>query len=83
MKIPVIRQLFQNSTPEDLEATLTVLEAFCEFRGVNEEEVNVAGEMITNICGALEVHESVKSGMVEKDALNAFGQKVMGSIDRN
>ena len=83
MKIPVIRQLFQNSTPEDLEATLTVLEAFCEFRGVTEQEIDVAGEMITNICGALEVHQSVKAGALEKDALNAFGQKVMGSIDKH
>lgn len=82
MKIPVIRQLFQNNTPEDLEATLNVLEAFCEFRGVGEEEIDVAGEMITNICGALEVHASVRSGVPERDALNAFGQKVMGSIDR-
>lgn len=82
MKIPVIRQFFQNNTAEDLEATLNVLEAFCEFRGVSEEEIDVAGELITNICGALEVHASVKSGVAERDALNAFGQKVMGSIDR-
>ncbi|RZL06392.1 MAG: hypothetical protein EOO89_24470 [Pedobacter sp.] len=82
MKIPVIRQLFQNSNPEQLEATLTVLEAFCEFRGVSESEIDVAGEMITNICGALEVHAEVGAGASEKDALNAFGQKVMGSIDR-
>jgi hypothetical protein len=82
MKIPVIRQLFQNSTSEQLEATLEVLEAFCEFRGVSENEIDVAGEMITNICGALEVHAKVNGGMLEKDALNAFGQRVMGSIDR-
>ncbi len=82
MKIPVIRQLFQNNTPLQLETTLEVLEAFCEFRGVSEEEIDVAGEMITNICGALEVHASVRSGVAERDALNAFGQKVMGSIDR-
>ncbi|MES2651128.1 MAG: hypothetical protein V4663_05280 [Bacteroidota bacterium] len=82
MKIPVIRQLFQNSTPEQLETTLEVLEAFCEFRGVSETEVDVAGEMITNICGALEVHAKVNDGALEKDALNAFAQRVMGSIDR-
>lgn len=82
MKIPVIRQLFQNSSPEQLETTLTVLEAFCEFRGVSDEEIDVAGELITNICGALEVHADVNSGTSEKDALNRFGQKVMGSIDR-
>ena len=82
MKIPVIRQLFQSSSPENLATTLEVLEAFCEFRGVSETEIDVAGEMITNICGALEVHKMVADGAVEKDALNAFGQKVMGSIDR-
>lgn len=82
MKIPVIRQLFQNSSPEQLEATLEVLEAFCEFRGVNEAEIDVAGELITNICGALEVHARVNDGALEKDALNEFAQRVMGSIDR-
>lgn len=82
MKIPVIKQLFQNTSPENLETTLAVLEAFCEFRGVSETEIDVAGELITNICGALEVHQMVAGGAVEKDALNAFGQKVMGSIDR-
>lgn len=82
MKIPVIRQFVQNSSPEQLEATLEVLEAFCEFRGVSEGEIDVAGELITNICGALEVQQMVKDGAAETAALNAFGQKVMGSIDR-
>ena len=82
MKLPVIRQFYQNNSPENLEATLEVLESFSEFRGTSEEDLNVVGELITNICGALEVHSNVANGMVEKDALNAFAQKVMGSIDR-
>ncbi|MGY4383319.1 hypothetical protein ACVWYN_000338 [Pedobacter sp. UYP24] len=82
MKIPVIRQLFQNNTAEELEVTLGVLEGFCEFRGVHDQEIDVVGEIITNICGALEVHANVNAGAVEKDALNAFAQKVMGSIDK-
>lgn len=82
MKLPIIRQFFQEQEPENLEKTLEVLESFCEFRSVKDEELNVIGEMITNICGALEVHESVKNGMSQKDALNTFAQKVMGSIDQ-
>lgn len=82
MKIPIIRQFFQSHTPDELEITLNVIENFTAFRGVNEEELNVAGELITNICGALEVHESVKNGTSEKDALNGFAQRVMGSIDK-
>ncbi|RRQ45348.1 DUF6952 family protein [Chryseobacterium sp. SC28] len=82
MKLPIIRQFYQTQTPENLEAALEVLESFSEFRNVSEEDLNVAGEMITNICGALEVHANVKNRMSEKDALNAFAKKVMGSIDK-
>lgn len=82
MKLPIIRQLYQNQSPENLEKTLEVLESFSEFRGATEHDLNVTGELITNICGALEVHDCVKNGMSEKDALNSFAQKVMGSIDR-
>ena len=82
MKIPIIRQFYQNQTEENLEKTLEVLETFCEFRGTSEEDLNVAGELITNICGALEVHQNVKNGMTDRDALNAFSQKVLGSIDK-
>ena len=82
MKLPIIRQFYQTQTPENLEKTVEVLEAFCEFRGATEEDINVAGELITNICGALEVHNNVKNGMSEKEALNGFAQKVLGSIDK-
>lgn len=82
MKLPIIRQFYQNQTPANLEATLEVLESFSEFRNVSEEDLNVAGDLITNICGALEVHANVNNGMSEKDALNSFAQKVMGSIDK-
>lgn len=82
MKLPIIRQFYQNQTPENLEKTLEVLESFTEFRGTTEKDMNVAGELITNICGALEVHANVQNGMSEKDALNSFAQKVLGSIDR-
>ena len=83
MKIPIIRQFYQTQTPENLEKALEVLESFSEFRGTTDEDLNVVGEIITDICGALEVHQNVKNGMSEKDALNGFAQKVLGSIDKN
>lgn len=82
MKLPIIRQLYQNATPEQLNTTLEVLETVTEARGVTEEELNVIGELITNVCGALEVHRLVNDGKRESEALNAFAQKVMGSIDK-
>lgn len=82
MKLPIIRQFYQTQTVENLEKTLEVLESFSEFRGTTDEDLNVAGELITNICGALEVHANVANGMVERDALNSFAQKVLSSIDK-
>ncbi|NAW50083.1 hypothetical protein GNY06_01295 [Elizabethkingia argentiflava] len=82
MKLPIIRQFYQNCSAEQLQVTLEVLEKFIEFRGISDEDVDVIGELITNICGAQEVGDLVKSGTSEKDALNGFAQKVMGSIDR-
>ena len=80
MKLPIIRKLYQAAPAEKLQATVEVLEAFCEMN-VKEEEINVAGELITNLCGAIEVHELVKNGMRESEALNHFSKEVLGSID--
>lgn len=82
MKLPVIRHLQKGTTPQQLETTLEVLEHFSEHRSVTEEEMDVVGELITNICGALEVHANVAHGMSGVEAANAFAQKVMGSIDQ-
>ncbi|MDO5511049.1 MAG: hypothetical protein Q4F57_10160 [Weeksellaceae bacterium] len=82
MKIPIIRHLYQSQPAENLQAALEVLESFTESRGTTENDINVAGELITNICGALEVHEQVANGSTERDALNAFAQRVVGAIDQ-
>lgn len=82
MKIPVIRQFVRNQTAENLEKAVEVLESFSEFRGVSDEELNVAGELITNLLGAMEVHQNMANGMEERDALNGFSKKVLGSIDQ-
>jgi len=82
MKLPLIRQIQRNHTPQQIEDTIAVLEGISEVSTVKEEELDVIGELISNCCGALEVHEMIAAGQSEKDALNGFMQKVMGSIDR-
>jgi hypothetical protein len=82
MKIPIIRQFVREQTVENLEKAVEVLESFSEFRGTSEEDLNVTGELITNMLGAMEVHANISNGMAEKDALNGFAQKVLGSIDQ-
>ena len=81
MKLPVIRQIQRSSSPGQIEAAISVLEAVSEAPTVKEEELNVIGELISNMCGALEVHQLIADGMSEKDAGNTFMKKVLGSID--
>lgn len=82
MKLPVIKTIQRTCTTEQIEATLTVLENISEAPSLKEAELDVIGELISNLCGALEVQEMIAEGMSEKDAGNAFMKKVLGSIDR-
>ncbi len=82
MKLPVIKHLQKNNSAEALQHTIDVLESFTEHRSVGDTEMDVVGELITNLCGAVEMHAMIASGMSERDAANGFAQKVLGSIDR-
>ena len=82
MKLPVIRHLQKNNDSKKLQNTIEVLESFTEHRSVSDEEMDVIGELITNLCGAVEVHQMIENGESEIDAANLFVKKVMGSIDR-
>jgi len=82
MKLPVIKHLQRNNEVEKLESTIDVLESFTEHRSVSEEEMDVIGELLTNLCGAVEVHKMIESGTPERDAANNFVKKVLGSIDK-
>ena len=82
MKLPVIRQIQRSCSVEEIETAIKVLEATSEAASLKAEEVDVIGELISNMCGAIEVHQMIADGMPEKDAANAFMKKVVGSIDR-
>jgi hypothetical protein len=81
MKLPVIKQIQRTSSVEEIESAIKVLENTSEATTLKEEDRDVIGELISNMCGALEVHQLIADGFSEKDALNSFMKKVMGSID--
>ncbi|WP_340074166.1 DUF6952 family protein [Leptobacterium sp. I13] len=85
MKLPVIKHLvgFIEENDEDyvLEAIET-LEAITEVSSLKDEELDVIGELLSNMYGALEVHKSIKDGTKKKKALNDFMSRVLGSIDK-
>lgn len=85
MKLPVIKHLTQfieDNDPDYLVETIEVLEALTEVSSLKDEELDVIGELISNMYGALEVHKSIQNGMDKKEALNGFMKRVLGSIDQ-
>jgi hypothetical protein len=85
MKLPVIKHLTQFIAENDQDyivETIEVLEALTEIPSLKDEELDVIGELISNMYGALEVNTMMKGGMEKKEALNTFMQRVLGSIDK-
>ena len=82
MKLPVYKNLAKTVSADAMESTLEVLEAYAESPAVKEEEKEIIGEMISNICGAMEMKSLMDSGMNEREAANHFMQRVLSSIDR-
>lgn len=85
MKLPVIKSVVQfiEANDEDyILETLEVLEHVAGASGLKDEEVEVIGELISNMSGALEVHKEMQKGTPMKEALNGFMKRVLGSIDK-
>jgi len=82
MKLPVIKHIQRTASVAQINETIAVLENICEAPLIKDAELDVIGELISNLCGALEVHQLVAEGMSEKDACNSFMKKVTGAIDQ-
>lgn len=85
MKLPIIKHLTQFIEENDQDyiiETIEVLEALTEVPSLKDEELDVIGELISNMYGALEVNKMIKDGTEKKEALNNFMKRVLGSIDK-
>ena len=85
MKLPIIKHLanfIEENDQDYLVETIEVLEALTEISTLKDEELDVIGELISNMYGALEVHKMIKEGKDKKEALNVFMKRVLGSIDK-
>ena len=64
MRLPLIRQINKYMMEHDaasVEKGLELLEFLAESNAVKDEELDVLGEMMSNIYGAIEVNKSIKS----------------------
>lgn len=84
MRLPLIKHIveFIGQNDEDwVVETIELLEYLTESENIKDEELDTIGELLSNLSGALEVSQDIKSGTNQKEALNGFMKRVMGSID--
>ena len=83
MRLPLIKHLVERFDEDYMEETIMVLEHLIDGPGIKDEELDVIGELISNIEGAKAVIEDMRNNKTElKPALNTFMKRVMGSIDK-
>ena len=79
MRLPIIKHVsnfIQKNDQDWVIETLELLEDLCDARGIKDEELDVIGELMSNLEGALEVENLIKEGMTQKEALNTFMKRV-------
>jgi hypothetical protein len=83
MRLPIIKHLVERFDEDYMEETLMVLEHLIDAPSITDEELDVIGELISNIEGAKAVREDMRDNKTElKPALNGFMKRVVGSIDK-
>ena len=87
MRLPVIRSAseFIDQDPhrgrEKVQGAVDVLEHLSQARGLKDPELEVVGELISNLLGSLEVQSLKEEGKSQSDAMNTFMRRVLGSVD--
>jgi uncharacterized protein YerC len=85
MRLPLIKHInsFIAENDEDyVKEAIAVLEYLTESSAVKDDEIDVIGELLSNLYGGLEVAQMIKEGKTEKEAGNIFMKRVLGSIDQ-
>jgi len=86
MKLPIIKHLTQFIEENDEDfviETIETLESLTEVPSLKDEELDVIGELISNMYGAIEVNKLIQEhGLEQKEALNTFMKRVLGAIDK-
>ena len=84
MRLPIIKHtinFIQENDSDYIEECIQVLEHLTDSSNIKDEEIDVIGELLSNLYGAIEVNKAIENGSKQKDALNEFMKRVQGSID--
>ncbi|SEJ02950.1 hypothetical protein SAMN05192553_10226 [Cyclobacterium xiamenense] len=75
-------QFIEENDEDWVVETIELLESMTEISSLKDEELDVMGELLSNLYGTLEVNQMIKDGTDKKEAMNAFMKRVVGSIDK-
>lgn len=76
MRLPLIKSLLEEDYYR-IKICIDVLERFIGARGIKEEELDVLGELLSNLEGATEVIALIQDNKISKtEALNTFMKRV-------
>jgi len=81
MKLPIIKHLasfIQENDQDYVIETIETLESLTEVSSLKDEELDVIGELISNMYGAIEVSEMVKNGTPQTMVLHYPISMLMG-----
>lgn len=85
MRLALIKKIGEFIEEKDADfvlETIETLEMLSEIPSIKDGELDVIGELISNLYGAIEVQKAIEAGTPKKDALNEFMKRVVGSIDK-
>lgn len=86
MRLPVIKHIvgfIEQNDADFIHETMETLEHLIDAPGIKDEELDVIGELLSNLSGALDVNAAMKEGKTQREALNEFMSRVTGSIDKS
>lgn len=86
MRLSVIKHVarfIQQNDEDYVVETLETLENLIEAPGIKDEELDLIGNLLSDLSGAIEVARAIRAGQAEKDALSGFMSRVVGSIDKS
>lgn len=87
MKLSLIKHLvtfIEENDSDYLHETMETLEYIAESPAIKDEDIEVIGELLSNLSGAIEVKQAIDNdGIDKKTALNQFMSRVTSSIDRS
>ena len=75
-------QFVEENDEDFLLEAIETLEHITMGDSLKDSEMDVIGEILSNLYGAIEVSKEIKNGTSKRDALNGFMRRVMGSIDK-